>query len=684
MRIILGLCCLLLGFQFVHAQSSDLLFFSGLEETQSEENIPFILLEDSLQQLTPQDAREKLTAIADTAPQLMHFSSSRKVNYWLMVSITNPSHTTLHQTLKLSGWGEIDAWDFNSLEHLEQTGKLSLHANRLQKDAIPLLIHEQSSVTLLLKLSAKVSILEQEKAQVQLLPARTYELTQYRKQFIQTLFIGIILVMALYNLLIFLTIRDISYFYFVLSIAGIGLYMMFYHGLNLVFLWPKAPYWDAHSFTLIVPLTGVARTLFTRKYLHLREFLPAWDKALIWLTFAYIIPIGLGIVSYTTKWDFLQEATQAIGLIGATVLVSMIVTAFLVYRKGYIPAIYFMVANFLFVVGALLLILQEVSILPASSLISHSTQVGVVSQVILFSLGLADRFKRSQQEALERKLEKERLEKEKEREKQQLIAGQKAELKKQVEERTKELAEAVTQLQESEQSLKALNALKDRLFSIISHDLRSPLATFDSFLNLLLHHSHRLSQEEMKEIAAETNKSLQNLSDLLENLLQWSRAQLQENRYEESTFDIRELIDKNNTLYSSTAKEKGITLEMCIPEKPIIVRGDYRMLDFVIRNLINNAIKFTDSNGKVTAQVKLQDKKCLISIEDTGVGLSEEQIEMIKKAKGNYTTLGTKDEKGIGLGLMLCRDFLKIHTAQLQIKSTTGEGSIFGFELSPD
>ncbi|GAA4842577.1 hypothetical protein GCM10023331_29580 [Algivirga pacifica] len=644
-----------------------------MNDTPQQKQLPFHVLE-AMENYTPSEAKAKLDHIITSGQY--GFNSNHHNTYWLKVPLHEP--TPFDPLLVIPGWGSVEVWNWDDLTPIGKGGHVQSITHYLQRDALHI---PASTTALLVRLRTEVSTLNQEGATVQLHSAHSYELLQYRKHFIQALFIGIVLIMAMYNFLIFITIRDISYLYYVLSITGIGLYMMFFHGLNRLILWPNAYYWDAHSFAFIVPLTGIARTLFTRKYLHLKEYLPLWDKGLYYLLFLYFIPISLGLVSYFTPLDLLQLATQSIAIIGGIVLISMIATAYMVYQQGYRPARYFMVANFLFVIGALLLILQEVSLLPNSPIISYTTQIGVVAQVILFSLGLASRLKLSQEQVLQRTLEKERLEREKEREKQMLIASQKAELKREVEERTEELAATITQLSASEASLKRLNTLKDRLFSIISHDLRSPLATFGSFMDLLLHHSHRMSEQELQEVANETNHSLQALFDLLDNLLHWSRMQMQTQEYEESVFDIRELLDKNNSLYTSTAKSKNIQLIIEEPNLPLLVQVDRSMIDFVIRNLLNNAIKFTPREGKVTLSVHSEGDQVIVRIQDTGVGIPNQTLMQLLTTQEHLTTKGTEGERGTGLGLTLCRDFLQKNNSNLQITSEEGVGSTFFFEL---
>ncbi|PWJ44739.1 sensor histidine kinase [Sediminitomix flava] len=664
--------------QFSFAQNPQLLFQSEIVKEEGEQ-LTFWYLEDHSLNLTHSEA--KLHFENNASMVIDRFSATHPNIHWIKVNIPSVLLQEPLYVLQLKKWGTVDIWDYDQLTYLGKTGRLTTKNEVVYRNGILLKGNTLEPRQLLIRLKTGVSILSHENAQVTLLPHHHYEIEQLTERSIQMLFLGIILTMALYNLLIYKSIQDISYLYFVLSIVGIGLYMMFFHELNLEFLWPSAPNWDAHSFALIVPLTGIARTAFTKKYLHLDEYLPHWDKALTVVACGYLIPISLGLWSFFTDDDYLQVATQFIGIIGAIVLFSMLVSSLLVYLKGYAPARFFFIANILFIVSALLFISQETNLIPDLPYFSYFIEIGVVTQVVLFSLGLANRLKRSQELVHFNHLEKERLQKKNMEEKQKLISQQKTELKKQVKERTEELAHTIIQLQASEKSLKKINNLKDQLFSIISHDLKSPLVTFDSFLNLLIHHSHRMTQDEKEELADETNQALKKLYDLLENLLQWSSLQLKQNRINPENFDIEDLLHKNVSLYTLSAKRKNIQLRVNIPKASKKVRADYRMIDFIIRNLVNNAIKFTDKDGLIDLSLELQDEAIKVNVKDNGIGISEKNIQHILNKNDVFSLSGTEGEKGSGLGLMLCKEFLSLHDSQLGINSTLEKGSCFSFLL---
>ena len=234
----------------------------------------------------------------------------------------------------------------------------------------------------------------------------------------------------------------------------------------------------------------------------------------------------------------------------------------------------------------------------------------------------------------------------KERERKQLLEEQSQLLQQKVAEQTADLRE--------------LNHLKDKLLSIISHDLRNPLVSLDSFLNLLINHHDRLTEHERITLTQKARQSLSNLNQLLSNLLLWSRSQINKVVFNPQLIDIELIIERGIELHSLDIELKNINIETSIDKlKDVIV--DAEMVDFMVRNLLGNAIKFSYKNGVIKIQVKQKGKGFVLSVIDEGVGMTNEQIQKIATQKIIASTRGTAKEKGSGLGLILCREFVEIH-----------------------
>lgn len=236
-------------------------------------------------------------------------------------------------------------------------------------------------------------------------------------------------------------------------------------------------------------------------------------------------------------------------------------------------------------------------------------------------------------------------------------------------------------LEESNSQLKIMNATKDKFFSIIAHDLRSPFNAILGFSELT---KVELKKNKDIDLLKEYNNSLQEsaqgLFNLLENLLQWANSQRGELEFSPSQFDINELVQTNLDLFRLKTTDKGIKLSSDI--KPgTLAFGDINMVNTIVRNLISNAIKFTDKDGEVFLSAKIENDFVFLSIKDTGIGISQEDQEKLFKLDSNFTTYGTDDEVGSGLGLILCKEFVVKNGGNIWVDSEPKKGSRFTFSL---
>jgi signal transduction histidine kinase len=228
--------------------------------------------------------------------------------------------------------------------------------------------------------------------------------------------------------------------------------------------------------------------------------------------------------------------------------------------------------------------------------------------------------------------------------------------------------------------LQELNATKDKFFSIISHDLKGPLNSLTSFSSLLINHTESLSKEEIKMFAKDFDKSLKNLFSLLENLLEWSRSQTGNIEFTPELFDLAWLLLESMDLLKAQAQQKRITL-VNANEHSVFVRAHKNSISTVIRNLISNAVKFTPEDGRITLDLHQNGKEVVVSVMDTGVGMSEDIINKLFRIDSKHSTKGTANEKGTGLGLILCKEFVEKNGGHIWVKSTEGAGSVFNFSL---
>ncbi len=231
------------------------------------------------------------------------------------------------------------------------------------------------------------------------------------------------------------------------------------------------------------------------------------------------------------------------------------------------------------------------------------------------------------------------------------------------------------------QKLKEANNTKNKLFSIISHDLRGPMGNFKGLIDLLLLDFANNDLEKMNSLLKMMQKTAGLNYDLLENLLSWSRTESGRLNFQAEKIKPYFLVDAIFEHYDYSAVTKSITLINNI-DKNLCIYADEYMINTVLRNLISNAIKFTGANGKILVNSKIVNEYVEISVEDTGVGMPPEIIKNIFSDEKFITTRGTAKEKGTGLGLKLCKEFIKKHKGEIYIDSQINKGTIIRFTIS--
>lgn len=239
----------------------------------------------------------------------------------------------------------------------------------------------------------------------------------------------------------------------------------------------------------------------------------------------------------------------------------------------------------------------------------------------------------------------------------------------------------ITELKNINYQLSTLNSTKDKFFSIIAHDLKGPIGTLHSFLNFLADKNNTLSREDLREDLLILQNSSKTIFSLLENLLTWARSQKGEITYFPSENDTFELIQSNLTLFIAPAENKKIRL-INNAQMGLLAYYDIQMINTVFRNLLNNAIKYTNTGGIVTISTRESEKFIEITINDTGVGMTEfVSNNMFKIDVKHFSIEGTMGEKGTGLGLILCKEFIDKHRGKIWVESVYGQGSAFTFTL---
>jgi signal transduction histidine kinase len=231
--------------------------------------------------------------------------------------------------------------------------------------------------------------------------------------------------------------------------------------------------------------------------------------------------------------------------------------------------------------------------------------------------------------------------------------------------------------------LHELNASKDKFFSIIAHDLKNPFNAIIGISEMLKEEIRSGDPSRIEEYAGLINNSAVQTLRLLENLLEWANSQSGKILFKPVPLKLSELLNEEFSILNDMATGKNIELKSSVTDNLTII-ADKNMIKTILRNLISNAIKFTHKNGKVEVKAIIDNKQVEISVSDSGIGMTKETMAKLFRIDANLSTCGTENEKGTGLGLFLCKEFIEKHGGKICVESESGKGSIFKFFLPLD
>jgi len=243
-----------------------------------------------------------------------------------------------------------------------------------------------------------------------------------------------------------------------------------------------------------------------------------------------------------------------------------------------------------------------------------------------------------------------------------------------------ELKSNIQEVKTLNENLHELNATKDKLFSIIGHDLRGPIGGFKSLLEMIVSGYDLTDTEKLKEIFQLLHKTANSTYDLLENLLAWAKSQRNEIVYKPEEIKLKEIVSVTIDLFTELTQNKRISIIDNVPENTTFF-VDKNMIMTILRNLISNAIKFTQEGKQIIISADKKDYEQVIKIKDEGTGISPENLLKLFKNSEHLTTYGTNGEKGSGLGLLLCKDFIDKHNGKIWVESEVGKGTTFYFTI---
>ncbi|MEM8887197.1 MAG: HAMP domain-containing sensor histidine kinase, partial [Bacteroidota bacterium] len=250
---------------------------------------------------------------------------------------------------------------------------------------------------------------------------------------------------------------------------------------------------------------------------------------------------------------------------------------------------------------------------------------------------------------------------------------------KQVALQTTELLQQKNEIEDQAEQLQQLNHQKTKLFSIISHDLRSPISTLQGITNML--DPEILAAKDLNLIREKISRKIENIGNAMVNLLDWSKSQMEGEISQKEEFSISSLADVICNMYQMTASQKQVQLINDISE-PLKVFADPNQIRIVLRNLIGNALKFTHAEDQISISSEVLSKdEILVKVSDTGIGMDENQLEKLFLLECSKSTTGTAGEKGVGLGLLLVKEYIEKNGGKIFVESEKGVGTSFYFSL---
>lgn len=476
----------------------------------------------------------------------------------------------------------------------------------------------------------------------------------------ESLYIGALGILFLFNLFLYLSFRDQTYLYYSIYVGAFFIYLIFYlRGYSYFFGTDFRRFINLYPH-LFLGISCIASAIFSIKFLDVKRQLPG-------LMIYYRTVIGTWIL--VCLMSLLGYKGLAAGLVGYLIFASSLFFWFAgmqSYLKGHKPALYYILAWGFLCISILWITLVLFGVFPYTDAAFYIVPVGTAVELLLLSFALGERFNDIRKQNLS------------------LVHTQKTRLEKLVQGRTMKLNQSVSMLKdrtfELDQTVRTLeqtNAVKNKLFSIIAHDLRSP---FNSLMSIFyLKDMNALDFEELKMLLNESRKNIENIHTTLDNLLYWAKSQMEGVVARPEMFDLNSVLNELVFVYQPLSDRKSIKIALVTPEE-LMVYADPNQVQLVLRNLFDNAIKFTPLQQTITIALHLDNNHVRICLSNPVSDIEKINIDNFNAEVSHTPAYGTANERGVGLGLHLCREFVLQNGGQFYV-SIEADQVVFSFTL---
>lgn len=490
--------------------------------------------------------------------------------------------------------------------------------------------------------------------------------------FFQSIYHGVLWILMLYSFIVFLQTRDKTFLYYAVYLLSFS----FFTGIIYGYLTSFFVAWPWSTLFLFLQVTAIfGYILFAREYIHLSRIARKWDNfvrksLLVLVTTSVPSTLYVYFTGDIYFMDLFMGITAGIGL-----FFMITIPLIGIFQKSE-AGNYLLLGTVVMVIG---MIISYVYML-AGNQTTIFGQLGMLGENLIFVVGLS--YKMRENEKIGRLAQQRLIVELKKRSfmKRRMNENLETEVRErtyEVQKQKEDIEQKAKLLVEKNSKLNHANEFKDRLFTIIGHDLRNPIGTLKGVLEL--HSRGHLSGEDLANISTNLDKSLGSIINMLDNLLMWALHQSEGINYRPDYFSAFNVTQDNIDLLKPQASQKQIELKNEV-DRHLLIYGDLEMLRIVIRNLVSNAIKFTNPGGTVLIEAKMDQESTLFSVTDTGEGIPVKDINKLL-AEELFTTRGTSKEKGTGLGLRLCQEFVKKNHGEILIESEIGVGSTFTIRL---